>query len=51
MANEEGLLLSEGRKQVFMIHYTSVSQINPDLVRQWVHEAILISEQSTTLRN
>jgi hypothetical protein len=46
MANEEGLLLAEGRKQVLMIHYTSVSQINPDLVRQWVHEAILISEQN-----
>jgi hypothetical protein len=51
MANEEGLLLAEGRKQVLMIHYTSVSQINPGLVRQWVHEAILISEQNTELRS
>lgn len=50
MANEEGLLLAEGRKQVLMIHYMSVSQINPDFVRQWVHQAILISGQNTKRR-
>jgi hypothetical protein len=42
MANEEGLLQANGRKEVFAIHYQSASQINWQQVSQWIQEALII---------
>jgi hypothetical protein len=42
MANEEGELQAEGRKEVLTVNYLSLSQINWQLVRQWIQEALII---------
>jgi hypothetical protein len=44
MANEDGLLLAEGRKQVLCVYYKSVKEIEEDQVRAWLFEAELIDE-------
>jgi hypothetical protein len=44
MSNEEGLLQSNGRKEVFTVHYVSIAQIDQHQVRQWIQEASIIDE-------
>ncbi|MDO1445258.1 DUF1801 domain-containing protein [Rhodocytophaga aerolata] len=46
MSNEEGLLQSNGRKEVIAVHYVSISQINWPQVRQWIQEALIVDETS-----
>jgi uncharacterized protein YdhG (YjbR/CyaY superfamily) len=44
LSNDQGLLLKEGRKQVYVIKYTSVKEIDEQAVREIIQEAALIDE-------
>ena len=44
MSNEEGHLLSEGRKQVYCMYFQKVTDIDEPLVRSLLFEAGLIDE-------
>jgi hypothetical protein len=44
MSNEDGKLLSEGRKQVYIVYFKSLNEINDDEVRALLFEASLIDE-------
>lgn len=44
MSNEEGFLLSEGRKQVYCMYFQMLSDIDEPLVRSLLFEAGLIDE-------
>jgi hypothetical protein len=44
LSNEQGLLLREGRKQVYVIKYSSVKEINEQAVREIIQEAVLVDE-------
>ena len=48
MANEEGLLLSEGRKQVYMMYFKKLDDIDDNQVRALLFEAAMIDEQFAT---
>lgn len=45
MANEAGILLAEGRKQVHVMYFKSPDDINELQVRALLYEAALIDEQ------
>jgi hypothetical protein len=45
MANEEGVLLSEGRKQVYMMYFKKLDDIDENQVRALLFEAAMIDEQ------
>jgi uncharacterized protein YdhG (YjbR/CyaY superfamily) len=45
LSNEQGLLLSEGRKQVYMIKYSKLSEISDNILNEIIQEAILVDEQ------
>lgn len=44
MANEEGILKSEGRKQVYVLYVESLSDIDEAMIRTLLFEASLIDE-------
>lgn len=44
LSNEQGLLLHEGRTQVYIIKYSSLNEIDEDFVRANVLEAMLVDE-------
>lgn len=44
LSNAQGLLLKEGRKQVYVIKYISVKEIDEQSVREIIQEAVLIDE-------
>jgi len=44
MGNEEGLLLQEGRKQVYCMYFRHVSEINDQQIRSLLYEADLVDE-------
>jgi hypothetical protein len=44
MANEDGALLAEGRKQVYMMYFHSVSDIKEEQIRALLFEAALVDE-------
>ena len=44
MANEDGALLVEGRKQVYYMFFQSISEINDDQIRALLFEAGLIDD-------
>ncbi len=44
MANEEDFLQAHGRKQVFAITYLRALDVNPTLIRQWLHQAFLLDQ-------
>ena len=44
MANEEGLLLKENRKQVYCIYFKSVKEIHDEQIRPLLFEAELVDE-------
>jgi hypothetical protein len=44
-ANERGLLLSEGRKQVFCMYFNNLNEIQEDIIRELLFEADLIDQQ------
>ncbi len=45
MANEDGLLLAEGRKQVYMMYFKKPNDINENQIRALLFEAAMIDEQ------
>src|SRR6187549_1741561 len=45
LSNDRGLLLQEGRKQVFVIKYTSVNEIDEKAVREILQEAVLVDDE------
>lgn len=45
IGNEDGALLQEGRKQVFTMYFTSLSQIREEQIRSLLFEAAMIDEQ------
>ena len=45
LSNEQGLLLQEGRKQVFVIKYTSPKEIDEKAVREIIQEAVLVDDE------
>ena len=48
MANEGGVLLSEGRKQVYMMYFKKLNDIDENQVRALLFEAAMIDEQFAT---
>lgn len=44
MANDEGLLLAEGRKQVYCMYFNSVKEIQDEQIRSLLFEAELVDE-------
>ncbi len=44
MSNEDGVLKAEGRKQVYVMYFHSLSDINEDQVRALLYEAGMIDE-------
>ncbi|MGC1243469.1 MAG: DUF1801 domain-containing protein [Chryseosolibacter sp.] len=45
LSNEQGLLVKEGRKQVYTIPIASLASVNEKLLSEIINEAILIDEQ------
>ncbi len=45
MANEEGLLLQEGRKQVYTMYFTKPQEIKEEQIRSLLFEAELIDQR------
>ena len=45
MSNEDGVLLAEGRKQVYMMYFRKLVDINEQRVRALLFEAAMIDEQ------
>ena len=45
MSNEDGILLAEGRKQVHMIYFQKLADIDDNQIRALLFEAGLIDEQ------
>lgn len=45
MANEDGVLLAEGRKQVYAMYFKKLEDINEAQVRALLYEAAMIDEQ------
>jgi hypothetical protein len=45
MANDDGLLLSEGRKQIFVMYIKNLSEIREDVVRALLFEAAMVDEE------
>jgi hypothetical protein len=44
LSNEQGVLLAEGRKQVYLMKLTTPSEINDQIIREIVMEAVLIDD-------
>jgi hypothetical protein len=44
MANEDGVLLAEGRKQVFCMYFKSVNEIREEQIRALLFEAELVDD-------
>lgn len=45
MSNKDGSLKSEGRKQVYVLHFDSIKDINEDQVRALLFEASMIDDE------
>jgi len=45
MSNEDGVLLAEGRKQVYMMYFKKLSDIDDNQIRALLFEAAMIDEQ------
>jgi hypothetical protein len=46
MSNEDGVLQSEGRKQVYTLHIKSMKELKEEQVKALLFEAAIIDEQS-----
>src|ERR1043165_2704880 len=44
MSNEDGVLLKEGRKQVYCIYFKSLKEIDDQLIRSHLYEAEIIDD-------
>jgi hypothetical protein len=45
MSNEDGVLLSEGRKQVYCMYFKTIDEIDENQVKALLFEAAMIDEQ------
>ena len=45
MSNEDGALLAEGRKQVYVMYFHSAKEINDDQIRALLYEASMIDDE------
>lgn len=45
MANEDGVLLAEGRKQVYMMYFRKVADLDENRLRALLFEAAMIDDQ------
>ena len=45
MLNDEGWLLAEGRKQVYVMYFTKLSEIDDNIVRGLLFEASMIDDE------
>jgi uncharacterized protein YdhG (YjbR/CyaY superfamily) len=45
LSNDQGLLLADNRKQVYVIRFSDVTQIDEQAIREIIQEAILVDEQ------
>ena len=45
MSNENGILLAEGRKQVYCVYFTSLKEINDEQIKALLFEAELIDQE------
>lgn len=45
MANEDNVLLAEGRKQVYCMYFKSLAQINEPQIRALLYEAAMIDDE------
>jgi len=45
MANEDGVLLAEGRKQVYVVYFKTLEDIDDGKVRALLFEAAMVDEQ------
>ncbi len=46
LSNEQRILESGGRKEVYTITYHAVKEIKPALIREVIHEAIIVDEET-----
>jgi hypothetical protein len=44
LSNAQGLLLEEGRKQVYIARFSSINEINEKLLLEIIHEALIIDD-------
>jgi hypothetical protein len=44
LSNEQGILLSEGRKQVYIVRYSFVREVEERLLLEIIQEALLVDE-------
>lgn len=44
MANDEGLLLAEGRKQVYVMYFRKLSEVDDNVIRALLYEAGMIDD-------
>lgn len=45
LSNAQGLLLKEDRKQVYVIKFSALSQVDEQAVREIIQEAVLLDEE------
>lgn len=45
LSNAQGLLLKEGRKQVYVIKFSATDQIDEQALREIIQEAVLVDEE------
>jgi uncharacterized protein YdhG (YjbR/CyaY superfamily) len=50
LSNEQGVLLAEGRKQVYLMKFTSPSEINDQIIREIVMEAVMVDDSFHSLK-
>jgi hypothetical protein len=50
LSNEQGVLLAEGRKQVYLMKFTSPSEINDQIIREIVMEAVMVDDSFRSLK-
>ena len=51
LSNEQGLLLKENRKQVYVIRFKSVREINEQVLSEIIQEAILVDDTFKKQKN
>jgi hypothetical protein len=44
LSNEQGLLLKEGRKQVYIVRFSSINEINEKLLLEIIQEALIVDD-------
>src|SRR5688572_4052413 len=45
LSNDQGLLIADKRKQVYVMRFSKMSQVNEQAIREIIQEAILVDQQ------